>query len=49
MHLAFAVTALVIGQLTNFFSTRHLLFAVGLLVAAMSVTGFILTRGRRVG
>jgi DHA3 family macrolide efflux protein-like MFS transporter len=49
MHLAFAVASLVIGQLTNFFSTRHLLFAVGLLVVAMSVTGFFLTRGKKVG
>ncbi len=49
LHLAFAVSALLIGQLTNFFSTRRLLFAVGILIAATSITGFFLTRGKKVG
>jgi MFS family permease len=49
LHLAFAVSALLIGQLTNFFSTRRLLFAVGVLIAAASVTAFFLTRGKKVG
>lgn len=49
LHLAFAVSALVIGQLTNFASSRRLLFGVGVLVAVMSVVGFFLTRGRKVG
>jgi MFS family permease len=49
LHLAFAVSALIIGQLTNFFSTRRLLFAVGVLIALSSITGFLLTRGKKVG
>jgi MFS family permease len=49
MHLSFATASLIIGQLTNFFSTRHLLFAVGVLVAACSITAFFLTRGKKVG
>jgi MFS transporter, DHA3 family, macrolide efflux protein len=49
LHLAFAVSALLIGQLTNFFSTRRLLFAVGVLIAVASVTAFFLTRGKKVG
>ncbi len=49
LHLAFAVSALVIGQLTNFASTRRLLFGVSLLIAAMSVVGFFLVRGKKVG
>ena len=49
LHLAFAVSALVIGQLTNFASTRRLLFGVSLLVAVASVVGFFLTRGKKVG
>ena len=49
LHLSFAVSALLIGQLTNFFSTRRLLFAVGVLIVAASVTGFFLTRGKKVG
>ena len=47
--LAFAISALLIGQLTNFFSTRRLLFAVGVLIAVLSITGFFLTRGKKVG
>jgi MFS family permease len=49
LHLAFAVSSLLIGQLTNFFSTRELLFAVGVLITLASATGFFLTRGRKVG
>jgi MFS family permease len=49
LHLAFAVSALVIGQLTNFASSRRLLFGVSLLIAAMSVVGFFLVRGKKVG
>jgi DHA3 family macrolide efflux protein-like MFS transporter len=49
LHLAFAVSSLVIGQLTHFFSTRHMLFVIGLLIVAMSITGFLLTRGKKVG
>jgi DHA1 family multidrug resistance protein-like MFS transporter len=48
LHLAFAVSSLVLGQLTNFYSTRRLLFAVGLIVLAASLAGFFLTRRRRV-
>jgi MFS family permease len=49
LHLAFAVSALLIGQLTNFFSTRRLLFAVGVLIVVASITAFFLTRGKKVG
>jgi DHA3 family macrolide efflux protein-like MFS transporter len=49
LHLAFAVSALLLGQLTNFFSTRHLLFAIGVMIAVASVAGFFLTRGKKVG
>jgi len=49
LHLVFAVSALVIGQLTNFASSRRLLFGVGVLVAVMSAVGFFLTRGKKVG
>ena len=49
LHLAFAISALLIGQLTNFFSTRRLLFAVGVLIVISSITGFFLTRGKKVG
>jgi len=49
LHLAFAVSALILGQLTNFASTRRLLFGVSALIAVASVVGFFLTRGRKVG
>jgi len=49
LHLAFAVSALVIGQLTNFASTRRLLFGVCVIVAFASIVGFFLTRGKKVG
>jgi DHA3 family macrolide efflux protein-like MFS transporter len=49
LHLAFAVSALVIGQLTSFASTRRLLFGVGVLIAVSSIVGFFLTRGKKVG
>ncbi len=49
LHLAFAISALIIGQLTNFASTRRLLFGISLLIAALSVVGFVLTRGKKVG
>jgi Na+/melibiose symporter-like transporter len=49
LHLAFAVSALLLGQLTNFFSTRHLLLAIGVLIAVASIVGFFLTRGKKVG
>jgi len=49
LHLFFAVGALVIGQLTNFFQVRHLLLAVGALVVAASIAGFLLCRGKRIG
>jgi MFS family permease len=48
LHLAFAVAALVIGQLTNFFPTRHMLAGTGLLVALASIAGFILARNRSI-
>ncbi len=49
MHLAFAIAALLLGQLTNFFSTRRLLFAIGVVIAVASIAGFFLTRGKKVG
>jgi MFS transporter, DHA3 family, macrolide efflux protein len=47
LHLTFALSSLIIGQLTNFFPNRHLLFAVGLLIVATSAAGFVFTRGRK--
>ncbi|MBM3332882.1 MFS transporter [candidate division WOR-3 bacterium] len=49
LHLAFAVSAFVIGQMTNFVSTRRLLFAVSAIIAVASIVGFLLTRGKKVG
>jgi len=49
LHMFFALSALIIGQLTNFFSARRLLFGFGLLVALFCVAGFILTRRRQIG
>jgi MFS family permease len=46
LHLTFAVSSLVIGQLTRFFDNRHLLLAVGISVLAASAAGFVLTRRR---
>jgi MFS family permease len=48
LHLFFATSALVIGQLTHFFDVYHLLFAVGALVALVSVAGFFVTRRLRI-
>lgn len=49
LHMLFALSAFVIGQLTNFFSSRRLLFGFGLLVVLGSVAGFVLTRRRQIG
>ncbi|MEO0077937.1 MAG: MFS transporter, partial [candidate division WOR-3 bacterium] len=49
LHLAFAVAALAVGQLTNFFPPRRLLGAIGLLVALASIAGFALARNRSIG
>jgi len=49
LHLAFAVSALVIGQLTSVASTRRLLFGISALIAVASIVGFFLTRGKKVG
>ncbi|MEO0073516.1 MAG: MFS transporter [candidate division WOR-3 bacterium] len=43
LHLFFAVSALVIGQLTHFFDVYHLLFAIGGLVVLVSIAGLIIT------
>jgi len=49
LHLTFALSSLIMGQLTNFFHARQLLVVVGLLVAAASGVGFFLTRRRQIG
>lgn len=49
LHLLFALAALLIGQLTNFFSTRRLLFGFGLLVVIGCVVGFFLVRHKDIG
>ncbi|MEO0052796.1 MAG: MFS transporter [candidate division WOR-3 bacterium] len=49
LHMLFALSALIIGQLTNFFSSRRLLFGFGILVVVGSIAGFILTRRRQIG
>lgn len=49
LHLLFAGGALLIGQLTNFFSARRLLFGFGVLVVVACIAGFILTRRKNIG
>ncbi len=49
LHLLFALAALLIGQLTNFFSSRRLLFGFGMLVVLACVVGFFLTRKKNIG
>ncbi len=49
LHVFFAGSAFVIGQLTNFFAVRHLLFAIGATVGLASIAGFFATRGRSIG
>ena len=49
MHLAFGLAALTIGLLTRVAANRTLLFAIGVLVAAASIGGFIRTRGHDFG
>lgn len=49
LHLAFAIAALAIGQLTSFFPPRRMLAAIGLMVALTSVAGFLLVRNRSIG
>ncbi len=49
LHMLFALSALIIGQLTNLFSSRKLLFGFGILVALFSIIGFFLTRRRSIG
>lgn len=48
LHLLFAVSALLIGQLTNFFSSRRLLFGFGVLVAITCVAGFFFVRDKKI-
>ncbi len=49
LHLLFALAALLIGQLTNFFSPRRLLFGFGLFVVLACIVGFFLTRKKNIG
>ncbi|MEO0050862.1 MAG: MFS transporter, partial [candidate division WOR-3 bacterium] len=49
LHMLFALAALLIGQLTNFFSARKLLFGFGILVVLFSIAGFFLTRRQNIG
>jgi MFS family permease len=46
LHLTFALSSLLIGQLTHFFDNRHLLIAVGVFTVAACAAGFVLTRRR---
>lgn len=48
LHLFFAASAFIIGQLTLFFDVRHLLFAVGGMVAVLAAAGFFVTRRYRI-
>lgn len=43
LHLFFAASALVIGQLTRLFDVYHLLFAIGGLVVLVSLAGLVIT------
>lgn len=49
LYLTFAITSFLAGQLTRLFPSRGILLGIGLLVAAASVVGFILTRRSRIG
>jgi DHA3 family macrolide efflux protein-like MFS transporter len=49
LHLGFATTALILGQLTRVIPNRTLLAAVGAAVLAASVVGFFVTRNRNIG
>ncbi len=49
LHLLFAISAFIIGQLTSFFSTRWLLLGFGVLVVIIASAGLLLARGRGIG
>jgi MFS family permease len=49
LHLSFAISAFLIGQLTIFSSKRRLLFGVGAFIVLLSIIGFFVTRNKKIG
>ncbi|MGQ9677905.1 MAG: MFS transporter [bacterium] len=49
LHLLFAFAAFLIGQLTNFFPPRRMLFGFGILVVISCIAGFLVTRRKNIG
>ncbi|MDH5683325.1 MAG: MFS transporter [candidate division WOR-3 bacterium] len=49
LHLSFAISAFLIGQLTIFFSKRRLLFGVGIFIIILCIIGLFLTRNKKIG
>lgn len=49
LHLSFALSAFIIGQLTIFFPKRNILLGVGLCVIILSILGFFVTRNKKIG
>lgn len=49
LHLSFAISAFLIGQLTIFFAKRHLLLAIGIFIIILCIIGFFLTRDKKIG
>lgn len=49
LHLSFAISAFLIGQLTLFFPKRLLFLIVGIFIMLLSIFGFIATRHKQIG
>uniref|UniRef100_A0A7C6A9C7 MFS transporter n=1 Tax=candidate division WOR-3 bacterium TaxID=2052148 RepID=A0A7C6A9C7_UNCW3 len=49
LHLSFAVSAFLIGQLTLFFQKRLLFLIIGIFIVLLSIFGFFATRQRQIG
>jgi MFS family permease len=49
LHLSFALSAFIIGQLTIFFPKRNILLVIGFFVIILSTVGFFITRNKKIG
>jgi MFS transporter, DHA3 family, macrolide efflux protein len=49
LHLSFALSAFVIGQLTIFFPKRNILLVIGFFIIILSTIGFFITRNKKIG
>lgn len=49
LSLCFALTSLLLGQLTRLFAVRHLLLGVGALTTALAAAGLLFTRKKNIG